>query len=400
LEYVDNKVHIIDTNNIITHIIGIDFNSLYPSSYSSLPHLFNPYTGGVMYMPGPLKSKITDPDVAMRIIKERKEIFSVDVKGHIDNRYLNEIVRFPPIFMNVDITTNKETIGESMYKYMISNGMEVDKKERKLTQLTDTHNEYRLTNNYLLWFLIDTCHFIINSIKVMYVYEKHMGFRAFTEEMTRLRQEAKLRSDGGGDEFYKLVLNGSYGYDFMYKCLDMTRLHFVEGDTDSMYWAVSGSESDSYEQQFKHVIKDHNFYNNNIYKFTPSSFYSSNNSNPTFDSGADSTSGRENEIKRIAFDKKLLGLLIEKQCENMLALAPKTYSCSVNSDKNKPWIDFNNIKIIATKCKGYSVQGKLKFKDYFDIYAEKLYIHTYPEVEIVLLILLILRKSYQQLYEK
>jgi hypothetical protein len=39
--------------------------------------------------------------------KERKEIFSVDVKGHIDKCYLNEVVRFPPIFMNVDITTNK-----------------------------------------------------------------------------------------------------------------------------------------------------------------------------------------------------------------------------------------------------------------------------------------------------
>jgi hypothetical protein len=93
-----------------------------------------------------------------------------------------------------------------------------------------------------------------------------------------------------------------------------------------MYWAVSGSESDTYEQQFKHVIKDHEFNNNNIYKLTPSNFYSSNNSNPTFD----------NEIKRMAFDKKLLGLAIEKQCENMLALVPKTYSCSINSDKINP----------------------------------------------------------------
>jgi hypothetical protein len=133
----------------------------------------------------------------------------------MDNRYLNEVVRFPPIFMNIYITTNKETIGESMYEYMRSNGMKVDKKERKLTQLTDTHNEYRLTNNYLLWFLIDMCHFIIDSIRVMYVYEKHTGFGALTEEMTKLRQEAKLRDDGAGDEFYNLVLNGSYGYDIM-----------------------------------------------------------------------------------------------------------------------------------------------------------------------------------------
>jgi hypothetical protein len=30
--------------------------------------------------------------------------------------------------------------------------------------------------------------------------------------MTKLRQEAKLSGDGVGNEFYKLVLNGSYGY--------------------------------------------------------------------------------------------------------------------------------------------------------------------------------------------
>jgi ABC-type ATPase with predicted acetyltransferase domain len=91
-------------------------------------------------MPGPLKSKITDQNEALQLINERNEILFVDVKGHIDKNYLNEVVNFPPIFMNVDITTNKETIGESMYEYMISNGMKLDKKERKLTQLTDTHN--------------------------------------------------------------------------------------------------------------------------------------------------------------------------------------------------------------------------------------------------------------------
>jgi hypothetical protein len=138
-------------------------------------------------MPSPLKQVIKNKEEAMKVIKERKEIFSVDVKGHIDPNFLNEVVRFPPIFMNVDITTNKETIGESMYEYMIKNNMKVDKKERKLTQLTDTHNEYRLTNNNMLWFLIDTCHFIIDSIRVMYVYEKQTGFRAFTEEMTKLQ---------------------------------------------------------------------------------------------------------------------------------------------------------------------------------------------------------------------
>jgi hypothetical protein len=52
--------------------------------------------------------------------------------------------------MNVDITTDEKTIGESTYEYMVKNNMKVDKKERKLTQLTDTHGKYRLTNNYML----------------------------------------------------------------------------------------------------------------------------------------------------------------------------------------------------------------------------------------------------------
>jgi hypothetical protein len=31
-------------------------------------------------------------------------------------------------------------------------------------------------------------------------------------------------------------------YNFMMQCLNMDKLHFIEGDTDSMYWAVAGDE--------------------------------------------------------------------------------------------------------------------------------------------------------------
>ena len=59
----------------------------------------------------------------------------------------------------------------------------------------------------------------------------------------------------------------------------------------------------------------------------------------------------------------------------MIALAPKTYTCSINSsnisksefEKN----NFNNIRTTATKCKGYSRDGRLYFKDYFDVYTER-----------------------------
>jgi hypothetical protein len=48
-------------------------------------------------MPDPLKQVIKNEEEARKIIEERKEIFSVDVKGHIDKHYTNEVVRFPPI---------------------------------------------------------------------------------------------------------------------------------------------------------------------------------------------------------------------------------------------------------------------------------------------------------------
>jgi hypothetical protein len=38
----------------------------------------------------------------------------------------------------------------------------------------------------------------------------------------------------------------------MYKAFDMDKMHFVEGDTDSMYWAISGKINESeYEDNLK-----------------------------------------------------------------------------------------------------------------------------------------------------
>jgi hypothetical protein len=57
-------------------------------------------------------------------------------------------------------------------------------------------------------------------------------------------------------------------------------------------------------------------------------------------------------MERIAFDKKLLGLAIEKRCKNMIALAPKTYFCSIGDLSDK--VDSINSNTTAVKCKGYS----------------------------------------------
>jgi hypothetical protein len=54
-------------------------------------------------------------------------------------------------------------------------------------------------------------------------------------------------------------------------------------------------------QGFKHIITDEQCYNENVYKWLPSDFYSSDNFNPTF----------ETSIEKMGFDKKLLGYAIE-----------------------------------------------------------------------------------------
>jgi hypothetical protein len=393
LKFEDNKVKIIETFNVITHVLGIDFNSLYPSMFAGIIHEFNPYTDHTIYMPGYTKYRTKDKELMRKIINAKKELFIVSLKGHCSD--IDKVINFPPIIRNVEFQTSKDIIGETMYDYMKKHNMPVDRKVRKLTQLTDTHGEYMVFSSYYLWFLIDTCGFVIDDVKDMYVFTKHRAFNGFVEEFMRKRQEAKLSQDDIGDTFYKICLNSSYGYDilnkanfthskfcdkaqtfasqisagfvstrklgedkyqvqyvprtfscdttiipgfftldnakywylnfiynFMYKCLDMSRIHFVEGDTDSMYFAISGDPNDpeGNNQGFKHVIKNKEFYNENVYKFLPSNFYSTATTKPTFNT----------KLEQQLFDKKLGGLAIEKHCDSMIALAPKMYSCINN----------------------------------------------------------------------
>jgi hypothetical protein len=144
-----------DQKNIVSNILGVDFNSLYPSAYSSIKHPCNPYTEGIIYIPGNVKFHSTNKDQILKIINEKKELFACKVKGYIPRADRNKpttgaisetanFVNFFPIFMNIDVKTDEKTIGSPMYKYMKEHNFPTDKKERKLTQLMDTNNEYRI----------------------------------------------------------------------------------------------------------------------------------------------------------------------------------------------------------------------------------------------------------------
>ncbi|KAA6320386.1 MAG: hypothetical protein EZS28_054690 [Streblomastix strix] len=81
-------------------------------------------------------------------------------------------------------------------------------------------------------------------------------------------------------------------------CNCMDRIQFIEGDTDSAYWAINGNPNEDFAQQFNAVVKDRDFYNDNAkYFFTT--------------------------IRGDIHDeKKILGLAIERQSPSMIVLAP------------------------------------------------------------------------------
>jgi hypothetical protein len=305
-----------------------------------------------------------------------------------------------------------------MYDQMHEMGMKTDQKERKLTMLLSTQDTYMSFSTYYLWFLIDYCHLIIDDVKSIITFAKHDSFNPFVTEFMNKRIEC-IKNKSSAETFYKLCLNGSYGYDgmntekyqslrllnkdktyeahlyprhintrkigddnymvaskpkwypcktciqeayftldnakfwylnfiynFMYKCMDRKRFHFIEGDTDSAYWAISGDPTDDYKQGFKHIITDQEFYDQHIESWL-------------------GTGSLEHQ-------KQLLGLAIEKQDENCVALSPKCYTLfphcrvtkmkGVSKSKNKVVSEDYNKCLLGEVIKGININ--LQMVDY------------------------------------
>ena len=449
-----NSVEIIDTKNIISHFIGIDFNSLYPSVFSGQSHDEIKYTNGKMYMPGRVTSYMEVKNElqlkrALSIIhskdrfNENGELFIADVKGYIPKERLNECINFLPIIRNIDVLTNEGAIGKYMYDYMIKNNYDIEKVQRKLTQTYCTNpiqrwdeafnyhksDEYMTFSSYYLWFLIDQFGFIVEDVKSIITFSKHLAFNKFVKTCMNRRQDAMIEGNKLANLHNKNMMNSSYGYDsmrtdtynktkivdkkgaykchrspyhidtielgrdkyltveqtksyeiktplqcaaftldnakywylnfiynFMNKCLDMNKIHFVEGDTDSQYWAVAGDLYDSDKQGFKYVINDEQFYNENVFKWLPYDFFCTDEKyRPQFNT----------DKERMSHEKKLLGCAIEKQGLNIVALGPKCYTTWGTTE--------NNEKQISLKVKGVNknTNKHLNYKSYCEVIAEE-----------------------------
>ena len=78
-----------------------------------------------------------------------------------------------------------------MYNYMVENDIPIDKKERKLTQLASTGDEYMSFSSYYLWYLMDRFHFVIDDIQTLLVFDKNTCFGEFANTFMENRQKAE-----------------------------------------------------------------------------------------------------------------------------------------------------------------------------------------------------------------
>jgi hypothetical protein len=92
-------------------------------------------------MPGRRLETTVNFEEEMQIVNSRIEFFIADVKGNIQEDFLAQAIKFPPIIMNINLITNEATISSTMYNFMKNEKIGVDKKEHKLTQLTDTNGD-------------------------------------------------------------------------------------------------------------------------------------------------------------------------------------------------------------------------------------------------------------------
>ena len=178
----------------MTHVFGIDFNSLYPSAFSSIPHPFNPFTGHVMWMPGSLLKEyncitkndfkqllhlIADPNVMYA--DKPPYLFIADVKLKCPTERINDLINLPPVFRHHDIVNDEDVIGKYLYDYMTSNKIHTSKRETKLTCLVDTCNEFMQFSSYYLWLLLDLG-LVITDIKCVATYTAHNAFNEFVTD--------------------------------------------------------------------------------------------------------------------------------------------------------------------------------------------------------------------------
>jgi hypothetical protein len=82
-------------------------------------------------------------------------------------------------------------------------------KQKKLTQLLFTMDQYMSFNNYYLWYLIDYCHFVIEDRDecIIFYCSKESIFTEFVTNFMNIRIKAIQDGNSGMEKFYKMIMN-------------------------------------------------------------------------------------------------------------------------------------------------------------------------------------------------
>ena len=415
-----------DTGNVISHVIGIDFNSLYPSSFSSMKHSENPYHGGVMYMPGSLMRVFECYDEhgnkndevyqkCLNIInsnyrygkKKPDFIFAAEVILECPDDLINKFINFPPVFRNFEISNDKDVIGQYMYEYAENNNIKsIKQTSTKLTMTLDTMGKYKSFGCYYLWWLLDHG-LVIKDIKSLSMYDCHDNFKPFVTEFMNQRIAILSGQQAGNEKFYKICMNGSYGYDGLNAenhckikvCDDKQTRRAILSDSYMGGYPIGNqnylieSQPKTYgcrtclQESFFTLDNAKFWYLNFIYDFLfkcldceKLHFTSGDTDSVYFAVAGDMNRHGEQGFEAIikdkcyydkhvfnympnpdigttADEKKILGACVEKYGDNQIALCPKCYTI---------WNDNNETK--SLKLKGVSKKtNDIKFADYKNV---------------------------------
>ncbi|KAA6398173.1 MAG: hypothetical protein EZS28_006296 [Streblomastix strix] len=331
--HVTKTITSYDTEYIVTHILDLDFNSLYPSVFSGIFNKNNPYTNYRIYQAGGLtsyykctsnssKQKAREIIMSDNRFNDKGQLFCVRIKGHIDENFES----FACTMMNKrqDTISQHNDTKSLDYKQILNsafggegqNNAKFDKisfnnaRQASLKQLKLDHKATRK--------LSDDIYNPDGSLSKEAQYMVSESPRQF--KCNKPLQEAVFTLDNS--KFWYL----NFVYNFLYKCIDVDRVHFCNMDTDSMYLAIAGSQIEGYKQGLKYVIKDQLFYDNHYKEWLPL------------------------DNCTIAEEKKLLGLTIESLGENIVCLAPKCYSLYNGIEQNDDLVSLvNRMKGVSEK---------------------------------------------------
>jgi hypothetical protein len=152
----------------------------------------------------------------------------------------------------------------------------------------------------------------------------------------------------------------------MYKCFDMSKLYFIEEDTDFQAWAVACSPSKPITQAFEEVIIDKAFYNTFANRFFLITVYSTDGKFPEFEDFRKEHPEHDENTAYQLFSKRFGAVALEIECESMVALAPKMY-CPFNAAWKK-----GAIIQVKPRAKGVIIkQNPLAYQNFLDIFNKQ-----------------------------